>query len=75
MTFRLCFRIALATALTLAALSESATADDYPSRPITIIVPVAAGGSIDYLARLVAPKLADRLGKPVVVENKAGGGW
>jgi tripartite-type tricarboxylate transporter receptor subunit TctC len=73
MTFRLGIRTALA-ALVVAALCESATAEDYPSRPITIIVPVAAGGSIDYLARLLGQKLSDRLGKPVVVENKTGGG-
>jgi tripartite-type tricarboxylate transporter receptor subunit TctC len=78
MTFRLWTRTALFAltfaALTLAALCDNAAADDYPSRPITIIVPVAAGGSIDYLARLLGQKLSDRLGKPVVVENKTGGG-
>jgi tripartite-type tricarboxylate transporter receptor subunit TctC len=73
MTFRCRIRYALA-ALVLAALSNNAVAQDYPSRPITIVVPVAAGGSIDYLARLIGQKLSDRLGKPVVIENKPGGG-
>ena len=74
MKLRNWIRYALA-ALTLVALGDNAAAeDDYPSRPITIIVPVAAGGSVDYLARLLGPKLAERLGKPVVVENKAGAG-
>jgi tripartite-type tricarboxylate transporter receptor subunit TctC len=73
MAFRNWVACALA-ALTLAAFSDSTAAQDYPSRPVTIIVPVAAGGSIDYLARLLGQKLADRLGKPVVVENKTGAG-
>jgi tripartite-type tricarboxylate transporter receptor subunit TctC len=73
MKFRDWFRYALAV-LMLAALCNNVSAQDYPSRPVTIIVPVAAGGSVDYLARLLGQKLADRLGKPVVVENKAGGG-
>ena len=73
MAFRKCVLYALA-AFVLAAASGNASADDYPSRPITIIVPVAAGGSIDYLARLVGQKLSERLGKPLVVENKPGGG-
>src|SRR5262245_56037885 len=60
--------------LVLAPLGDRAAAQDYPSRPITIIVPVAAGGSIDYLARLIGPKLSERLGKPIIVENKPGAG-
>jgi len=64
-----------AAALAAAALVQpSARADDYPTRPITLIVPWAVGGAVDTLARIAAPKLADRLGKPVVVENRPGGG-
>jgi tripartite-type tricarboxylate transporter receptor subunit TctC len=48
-------------------------AADYPTRPIKIVVPYAAGGSTDALARLVAEKLGPRLGQAVVVENKPGG--
>src|SRR4051812_39334159 len=73
MTFRNWARFAFAS-LIFAALCGNAAAQDYPSRPVTIIVPVAAGGSIDYLARLIGQKLSDRLGKPVVIENKTGGG-
>jgi tripartite-type tricarboxylate transporter receptor subunit TctC len=51
-----------------------ADADDYPSRPVTLIVPWAPGGAVDTLARIVAPKLSDRLGKPVIIENRPGGG-
>lgn len=50
------------------------SAQDYPTRQITLIVPWAPGGAVDTLARIVAPKLSDRLGKPVVVENRPGGG-
>jgi tripartite-type tricarboxylate transporter receptor subunit TctC len=58
----------------LLALLTPAAADDYPSRPITIIVPYTPGGSTDILARLAAQKLEERLKKQVVVENKPGAG-
>jgi tripartite-type tricarboxylate transporter receptor subunit TctC len=51
----------------------SAHAADYPTRPIKVVVPYAAGGSTDVLARIVAEKLGPRLGQAVVVENKPGG--
>ncbi len=65
----------LAIALGLfAAGPYAALAQDYPARPITLIVPWAAGGAVDTVARIAAPKLSERLGKPVVVENRPGGG-
>ena len=52
----------------------SARAQDYPNRAVTLVVPYPAGGGLDTLARQLGQKLADRLGKPVVVENRTGAG-
>ena len=63
----------LATAaLAVALIGLSAAKAQYPSRPVTIIVPLAAGSGMDVLVRLYADKLAQSLGKPVVVENRPG---
>ena len=51
-----------------------AQAQDYPSRPIKIIVPYGAGGSVDAIGRTLAQELTQRLGQPVIVENKTGAG-
>src|SRR5918998_1526800 len=52
----------------------SAQASDFPNRPITLVVPLAPGGSNDILARLVGQKLERKFGKPVVSENRPGAG-
>src|SRR5438046_1669623 len=53
------------------ALAQSAAAP-YPARSITLVVPFAAGGSTDILARIVAERLQQSLGQPVVIENRTG---
>jgi tripartite-type tricarboxylate transporter receptor subunit TctC len=54
--------------------SASAHAQDYPTRPITLVVPYAAGGGNDVMARIVADKMSRTLGQQIVVENRAGAG-
>ena len=66
-------RLAIAAAM-LALTSASAFAQNYPNRPIRVLVPFAAGGAVDTLARLVGQKLSEGLGQPVIVENRPGAG-
>src|SRR5262245_44638346 len=67
-----CWRLALV--LALAALTgQTATAQTYPSRPITIIVSLAAGTGMDTLVRLYGEKLSQSLGQPVIIDNRPGG--
>src|SRR5215467_14326394 len=63
-----------ASAVTLPIFSSIAGAQAYPSRPITIIVPVPPGGVADPIARTLADHLSVTLGEPVVVENVTGAG-
>src|SRR5262249_60941550 len=58
----------------LSAWPRSAGAQVFPSRPITIIVPFAAGGPTDTLARVLGEHMRGSLGQPVIVENVTGGG-
>ena len=64
-----------ASAAVAASVPAPASADsDYPSRPITLIVPFPAGGQSDLVARLVTAKMIPKLGQQIVVENRGGAG-
>jgi tripartite-type tricarboxylate transporter receptor subunit TctC len=67
-------RARLFVAFTVVAMAAAAHAQDWPQRPVRIVVPFAAGSSPDILARIVNDKLAARIGQPLIVENKPGAG-
>jgi tripartite-type tricarboxylate transporter receptor subunit TctC len=63
-------RLCLIIILTFATL---ANALDYPTKPIHIVVPFAAGGGVDVLARAIGQRVAEQVNQPVIVDNKPGG--
>ena len=64
----------LVLAFALAIFAGAAHADDYPSRPIRLVVPYAAGGGADSVARIVAKRVSETIGQPIVIENRGGAG-
>ncbi len=65
---------ALSLFLPLGAAAQGADAASYPSKPVTVLAPFAAGGTVDIIARLVGQKLSADLGQPFVVDNRGGAG-
>ena len=64
--------VALAAALSIIPAAQAASA--YPSKPITLVVPFAPGGTVNLMGRLLANRMSEALGQTVIVENKPGGG-
>lgn len=72
--YRLLLRVLKAGAVLLALTAGAAAADDYPNKPIRLIIPFPPGGSNDVVGRLVAHHLSDKLGQQVYVDNRGGAG-
>ena len=68
------FKKVIAVAAALGLMSGAALAQSYPTKPITLIVPFAAGGPTDVIARIVGEHMSKTLGQQIVVENVAGAG-
>jgi putative tricarboxylic transport membrane protein len=73
MTARRFVPLAAALAALLALAAPAVHAEDYPNRPITFVIPFPPGGGIDAILRSMGPRLTERLGKPIVIENRSGG--
>ena len=64
----------IAVLLAVVALPVAGAAQEWPTRPLTMVVPFAAGGGVDVLGRILSPQLSERLGRQVIIENVGGAG-
>src|SRR6516225_10623529 len=72
--FRCALRICFSALCALLLGAASAHAQEYPNQTVKIVVPFVAGGGVDVVARIVAPKLSKELGQSVIIENRGGAG-
>jgi len=68
------FFCAAAAAIGLAGIASTAVADQYPSRPVTMVIPFPPGGTLDVVGRMLAQKLQEQMGQSFIVDNKPGAG-
>src|SRR5262245_47571391 len=73
----MCARYAMLLFACIVACARPAAAEDWPARPLTLVVPFAAGGGTDVLGRILGRRLSEILGQQVIIENVggAGGAW
>src|SRR5215207_8457063 len=69
-----CMRPAIVATAILTMLNSAQAEAPFPSRPITLVVPFAAGGPNDVMSRIVSEHMSRKLGQPIIVENTAGAG-
>ncbi|MEI7427921.1 MAG: tripartite tricarboxylate transporter substrate binding protein [Betaproteobacteria bacterium] len=71
---KLHYKLLTSALFSMSLVAPSYSQTNFPQNPVTIIVPYGPGGGADIFARTIAPKMGEKLGQPIVVENKAGGG-
>lgn len=74
MRFLINLGVSLLCCFAISCHAQSTNARDYPSHPIKMVIPYAAGGPMDFIGRTLAPRLSQSLGQPIVIDNRAGAG-